>query len=271
MDVLDAMVSVSDRLYLLFNGLSGRSLLLDALIALPIDNDLVKGGPIGACFIYAWFAGASDSEMRRKRSILILTLLAAPLVLAITKTMGDNIVSPRPLVRSQAVWLLEDGRLAPSKRLEYRRPLLGDTRARDDALQRGDVQPNDLVSFPSDHSAFFTILSAGIALACLPAGLVAVLWSVVAIMASRIITGMHSPLDIAIGALIGLIVLLPVQVLGRRFARGVLDKATGLTIRHQALAAAMVFLAVFEVANALRNLQDLAGSASEVAHHYRGK
>ena len=268
--VLDSLVSVSDRLYLLLNGLSGRSLLLDTLIALPIDNDLVKGGPIGACFLYAWFAGASEREIRRKRSILLLTLFASLLVLAITKNMGDNVLSPRPLVRSQAVWLLEDGRLAPVKQLDYRRPLVGEAGDRDDSLRRGDVHPNDLVSFPSDHAAFFTILSVGIALAALPAGLVAIFWSIIAIMSSRIVTGMHSPLDIAVGALIGLVVLLPVQVVGRRFAGGVIDKASGLTIRHQALAAALVFLVVFELASALDNVRDLIASAGRIADHYGG-
>src|SRR3712207_6925952 len=48
--------------------------LVDTLVSLPLDNNLVKAGPIGACFVYAWWSGGDEAETRRRRSTLLVTV-----------------------------------------------------------------------------------------------------------------------------------------------------------------------------------------------------
>lgn len=263
MDLFALLTDLSDRLYLALNGLSGRSLMLDTLIALPLDNALVKGGPVGACFFYAWAADGSDESKKRRRSILLLTLAAAFLTIATTKTIGDNIFLPRPFVRSLPSWHLAETKLEASKTLAYRAPLTGSVADKFDSLKQGEVDDADLVSFPSDHGAFFAVLSLGILFASLPAGLIAALWTLGAIMATRVITGLHSPLDIALGLLIGATILALVQVIGRRFAGGITASVAQWTVRREALAASLAFLVIFEAANALDGIKALLQAASE--------
>ena len=64
---MDLIVRLSYWIYALLNGLAGRSWLLDTLITLPLDNNLVKAGPIGACFVYAWWSSRDEAEMAAAR------------------------------------------------------------------------------------------------------------------------------------------------------------------------------------------------------------
>jgi membrane-associated phospholipid phosphatase len=205
---MDSIVRLSDWLYLLLNGLAGRSWLLDTIVALPLDNALVKAGPIGACFVYAWWSGGDEADSRRRRSTLLVTIASLLFVMAATKTIADGIFLPRPFVHAQQAWHLEEGKLVETPRLAYREPLNGGASNRYRALARGEIEQNDLYSFPSDHAGFFVALALGIFLASRRAGALALGWTLAAILLPRIVTGMHSPLDIAVGAGIGALVLL---------------------------------------------------------------
>src|SRR5829696_7021392 len=152
---MELVIRLSDWLYLALNGLAGRWWLLDTLISLPLDNNLVKAGPIGACFVYAWWSGADGAETRRRRATLVVTVAALLFVMASTKTLADQFFQPRPFVHAQQAWHLEDGRLVESGKLAYRQPLSGEVRKRTDRLERGESDDNDLASFPSDHAGFF--------------------------------------------------------------------------------------------------------------------
>ena len=267
---MDAIVRLSDWLYLLLNGLAGRSWLLDTLISLPLDNNLVKAGPIGACFVYAWWSGGDEAETRRRRSTLLVTMASLLLAMAATKTIADHFFQPRPFVHAQQAWHLEEGKLVETPRLAYRQPLNGGVRNRYRALERGEIEQNDLGSFPSDHAGFFFALALGIFLASRRAGAVALAWTATAILLPRIVTGMHSPLDIAAGAGIGAVVLLALQFIARRATQWALEPLTGWTLRHEALAAAMLFFVAFESTNVLTNVRDLAGTGEAIVEHVSG-
>ncbi len=264
---MDLIVRLSDWLYLLLNGLAGRSWLLDTLISLPLDNNLVKAGPIGACFIYAWWSGGDEADTRRRRATLLVTVASLLFVLAATKTVADGIFQPRPLVHARQAWHLEDGKLVETDRLAYRQPLNGGVHNRYQALKRGEIERNDLGAFPSDHAGFFFGLSLGIFLASRRAGAVALAWTGAAILLPRIVTGMHSPLDIAAGAAIGAMVLLAIRFVARRIGRWALDPLAGWTLRHEALAAALVFFVAFESTNVLTDVRDLAGTGEAIVEH----
>jgi membrane-associated phospholipid phosphatase len=264
------IIQLSDWIYLALNGLLGRSWLLDTLISLPLDNNLVKAGPIGACFVYAWWSGADAADTRRRRATLLVTVASLILTMAATKTLADQFFQPRPFIHAQQAWHVEDGKLVETDKLAYRQPLNGNVRNRYEGLKRGEMELNDLGSFPSDHAGFFFALSLGIFLASRRSGAIALAWTGGAILLPRIITGMHSPLDIAAGAAIGAAVLLAAQWAARGARRRALDPLAGWTQRHEALAAAFLFFVAFESTNVLTNVRDLAGTGEAIVDHVAG-
>jgi membrane-associated phospholipid phosphatase len=267
---MDSVIRLSDWLYLLLNGLAGRSWLLDTIVSLPLDNNLVKAGPIGACFVYAWWSGANESDTRRRRATLLVTIASLLFVMASTKTIADGIFQPRPFVHARQAWHLDEGKLVETHKLAYREPLNGAARDRSRALDRGEIEQNDLGSFPSDHAGFFLALSLGIFLASRRAGAVALAWTGAAILLPRIVTGLHSPLDIVAGAGIGAAVLLGIQFVARRTQQWALEPLAGWTLRHEALAAALLFFVAFESTNVLTNVRELAGTGGEIVDHVAG-
>jgi membrane-associated phospholipid phosphatase len=264
-ELVDMLVHASNSAYGALNALSGQSWTFDTLVALPIDNPLVKAGPLGALFAYAWYAVTGADEKLRRRRVLLGTLLSLCVVLGITKGLGAEVFLPRPFVLSQNVYVVEDGALAPAERLDYSVPLAGGSRDRFESLQRGEAVDNDLVSFPSDHAGFYTAFALGILLACRMAGLLALAWTFGVILLSRIITGMHSPLDIVAGASIGAAALLAVQWAWARLPKRLGNAAGNLTISYEGLSSALLFLALFEVVSTLVNARALAESARDVA------
>ena len=267
---MDPIIRLSDWIYLVLNGLLGRSWLADTLVSLPLDNNLIKAGPVGACFVYAWWSGRDEAETRQRRATLLVTVGSLLLVMATTKALADQFFQPRPFVHAQQAWHLEDGRLVESGKLAYREPLNGNVRNRYQGLKRGEVEQNDLVSFPSDHAGFFFALALGIFLACRRAGAIALGWTVFAILLPRIVTGMHSPLDIVAGAGIGSAILLAAHFAARRTRKWALEPVAGWTLRHEALAAALVFFVAFESTNVLTNVRDLAGTGEDIFAHVAG-
>jgi undecaprenyl-diphosphatase len=257
------MVGVSDSLYLLINGLAGRSWLFDSLVTLAIDNNLVKAAPICAAFLLVWYQSGAEAAVRRRRGVLMVTLASLFVVLAVSKTTGDHIFLPRPFIQSERVYHVEDGKLVQTPPLAYRTPLAGSPQGRFDRLEAGEIEKNDLASFPSDHAAFFFALALGLFLASRAAGIFAIAWTLVVIAGSRIFTGTHTPLDIAGGIVIGGAILLAAQYVAARAVPRLLDRISGWTLRYPAVSAALIFLMMYEVGNSLDNLRDLA----RTAHH----
>ena len=246
------------------NSLVGRSWLIDSLIALALDNVLVKAGPIGACFLFAWYSrGGRDVAVRRR--ILIVTLLSLFLIAPLSKMLSESRLTPRPFVAAEQTYRLEDGRLTEQPRVAFRILQTGDVRARTEALEQGTLDGNDLATFPSDHAAFFIALALGILLACRAAGWIALGWTLVATLATRVAVGMHWPLDILAGAALGAAVLLVLQFAfaGRR-ARP-LAPLVGWSERFPGLTAALLFLLLLEAANTMQTAKRLLELGSALA------
>jgi membrane-associated phospholipid phosphatase len=238
------------------NGLVGRSWLLDSLIALALDNLLVKAGPVCACFFFAWYQRGGMAPAAR-RGILLVTLLSLFLIAPLTKSLSDSRLSPRPFVLAHPTYVLRDGQLVEQRRIDFRTIQTGDTQRRIEALREGRIEANDLGTFPSDHAAFFVALALGILLASRAAGTIALGWTLVVTLATRVAVGMHWPLDVAAGALIGAAVLLGLQFAfaGKR-ARW-LAPVTGWAERFPGLTAALLFLVLLEAANSMQTAKRL--------------
>ena len=267
---MNLLIAISDALYALINGLSGRSWLFDTLVALPMENPLVKAGPVAACFAFAWYKAGDEAAIRRRRSVLLITLLSLVAIVAVTRSLSNSIFIPRPFIQSQTLYELDQKALVEAPKRAHRVPLEGEYRDRYSAVTRGDIVPNDLGSFPSDHAGFYFALALGILLAHRGAGLLAIGWTLFVILFSRVATGMHSPLDIAAGAAIGAGLLLPLQFVFRRWGGVVLRPLSGWTLRYPGLSGAALFLILFEAASTLENARHAAGTFKDAAFRIAG-
>jgi membrane-associated phospholipid phosphatase len=258
---------LNDRLLLLINSVAGRSWLFDSTVAFFLDNDLAKAGVIGGCFLAAWYGGKSAASTTTRRKILITTLLAAVCVITTTKVLSKTIFLPRPEIQSQKIYRLEGDQLVEMKRMPVR-VMLDETSQKDyRALLSGEIETNDLGSFPSDHAGFFIAISLGIWLASRRLGLLALGWSVFVIMAAKMISGQHTPLDVAAGATVAIAELAVVQYVVRRKLGGWLDKLSELTIRYSAMSSAIVFLIAFEVSSTMIHIRAFLGLLVAMRRH----
>src|SRR5437762_5587710 len=156
------LTELNDQLLLRINSLAGRSWLFDSVVAFFQDNDLAKAGVIGCCFLAAWYGGKTSEGTNTRRKILITTLIAAVCVITTTKVLSRTIFLPRPEIQTQKLYRLEDDQLVEMKRMPVRTMLDDESQKDHRALLSGDLDSNDLGSFPSDHAGFFIAISLGI-------------------------------------------------------------------------------------------------------------
>ena len=258
---------LNDQLLLLINSVAGRSWLFDSIVAFFLDNDLAKAGVIGGCFLAAWYGGKSVDSTNTRRKILITTLIAAVFVITTTKVLSKTIFLPRPEIQSQKIYRLEGDQLVEMKRMPVRVMLDENSQKDYRALLSGEIETNDLGSFPSDHAGFFIAISLGIWLASRRLGLLALGWSVFVILAGKMISGQHTPLDVAAGATVAIAELAVVQYVVRKRLSGWLDKLTGLTLRYSAMSSAIVFLIAFEVSSTMIHIRAFLGLLAAMRRH----
>ena len=261
------LTDLNDQLLLLINSVAGRSWLFDNLVALILDNDLAKAGVIGCCFLAAWYGGQTRESTTRRRKILIATLVAAVCVITTTKVLSKTIFLPRPEIQSQKIYRLEGNQLVEMKRMPVR-ILLDETSQKEyRALVNGDVETNDLGSFPSDHAGFFIAIALGIWLASRRLGALALAWTVFVILAGKMISAQHTPLDIAAGAAVAMVELALVQYGMRTRLSGMLERLSGLTLRYSALSSAVVFLVAFEMSSTMIHIRAFLGLLAAMRRH----
>ena len=264
--VADRLISLNDQLLLAINSVAGRSWLFDSTVAFFLDNCAAKAGVVGCCFLAAWYGGKStDTNTRRK--ILIATLVAAVFVITTTKVLSKSIFLPRPEIQTQKIYRLEGDQLVEMKRMPVR-IMLDETSQKDHrALLSGEIETNDLGSFPSDHAGFFIAISLGIWLASRRLGLLAVGWTLFVILAAKMISGQHTPLDVAAGAAVAISELAMIQYVLRKRFNGWLDRLTGLTLRYSALSSALIFLVAFEVSSTMVHVRGFFGLLVAMRRH----
>ena len=258
---------LNDQLLLGINSIAGRSWLFDSIVAFFLDNDLAKAGVIGGCFLAAWYGGKTIECTSGRRKILIATLIAAVFVITTTKVLSKTVFLPRPEIQTQKIYRLEGDQLVEMKRMPVRTMLDDESQKDHRALLSGDIDPNDLGSFPSDHAGFFIAISLGIFLASRRLGLLALGWSILVILGGKMISGEHTPLDIAAGATVAIAELAFIQYVVRKGFRGWLDKLTGLTLRYSALSSAIVFLIAFEMSSTMIHIRAFLGFLAVMRRH----
>ena len=263
--------NVNIYVYHALNGLAGQSFVFDKLIGLGLNSNLVKAGVIGACFMFAWLTGDDTAKIAATRKILLITLVSSVFALAITKPLSKKVILPRPFIQSERSFHLEGDQLVETPRLEYNVPYDEESQKGFRGLKHGQVDENDLGSFPSDHAGFFMTIAMGIFIACRRAGRLAVLWTIFVPLAAKIILGQHFPLDILAGAGIGLLILLALQTFLGKWGNRVLDPIAEWTIKNSALSAALLFIVLFEVTSTLDDVRQVGKVGKDVAKHMLGR
>ena len=249
------------------NGMSGHSWLFDNVVSLTQENDLVKAGLIGCCFFAAWFSGKTNEDTRVRRKVLLTTVIAAVCVLAVTKTLSHAIFLPRPAIETQKIYHLSGDELVEMKRTQMRVPLDESSQKDHRDLISGDVNTNDLESFPSDHAGFFLAISLGIWLASRRIGLVALGWTVFVILAGKMIQAAHAPVDVLAGGTVAVAGITVFHLAARTRLGNLLDRVSGWTLRYSALSSAILFAVVFEISSTLFHVKQLVALAAAVRHH----
>jgi membrane-associated phospholipid phosphatase len=261
---------INEFLFHLFNGLAGRSWAFDSLASIIENNDLAKGGVIGACFIAAWYKFARESDKIQARRILIATLVASVVALAITKTLSHEFFYPRPYMLSQKLYHLEAGELVEFKTTAFNVPLDDTSQQIYGDFLQGRVILNHLGTFPSDNASFFIAICLGILLAYRSVGLLAMLWAIFGVLAVKIFSGKHFPLDILVGGAIAVVVFYFVKYAAEHPLRKPFTGLARWTIAHRALSGAVIFIVVFEIASTLRHLFPIIDFVSTVGRHLLG-
>lgn len=265
--VVGRLSELNDQLLLLVNSAAGRSWLFDTIVAFFLDNDLAKAGVIGGCFLAAWYGGKSTNSTNARRRILIATLMAAVVVITTTKVLSKTIFLPRPEIQTQKIYRLEGDQLVEMKRMPVR-IMLDETSQKDyRALLSGEVESNDLGSFPSDHAGFFIAISLGIWLASRRLGWLALGWTVLVILGGKVISAQHTPLDVAAGAAVAIVELSLIQYVLRKRFTGLLERLTNLTLRYSALSSAIIFLVAFEVSSTMVHIRAFLGLLAVMRRH----
>lgn len=261
------LIDLNNQLSVAINGLAGHSWIFDNLLGFFRYNDLAKAGVIGCCFLAAWYGAKSRRSTTERRKILITTLVAALLVIVTTKVLSHTIFLPRPDIQSQKIYRLDGDQLVLMKRLPVSVPLDETTQKDHRALLNGDVDTNDLGSFPSDHAGFFIAISLGIWLACRRLGWIALSWTVLVIIGGKIISGEHTVLDIGAGAAIAFVELSILQYAAKKPLAWLLDRVTPLTLRYSALSSALIFLVAFEMSSTLIHVRAFFGLLAAMRRH----
>src|SRR5438309_2087075 len=267
MSLAGRLADLNEQLTLLVNSVAGRSWLFDNVVAFFQDNDLAKAGVIGCCFLAAWYGGKSANSTNARRKILITTLVAAVCVITTTKVLSKTIFLPRPEIQSQKIYRLEGEQLVEMKRMPVRFMLDEESQKNYRALQSGDVETNDLGSFPSDHAGFFIAISLGIWLASRRLGLIALGWTILVILMGKMIGAQHTPLDIAAGAGVAIAEVSIIQYALRKRFSVWLDKLAGLTLSYSAWSSALVFAVAFEVSSTMIHVRAFLGLLAAMRRH----
>lgn len=167
-----------DAIVSFFNQFAQRCPMFDSIVVFVSNSDLMKGGVLIAGIWWGWFH-LNSRDPRTNRSYLLTALLGALVALTLARILAHTLpLRMRPI-------------LDPA--LHFRVP------------HGAPDQSNWTIwsSFPSDHASLFFALLTGIWLVSRRAGVIMLVYVLVAICFPRIYIGIHYPTDILGGLILG--------------------------------------------------------------------
>lgn len=236
--LFSAIGAWDQRIALWFNQFAGDAPALDRFVYNLADSAMLKGGLFMAFLWWQWF---QRDEMQQQRRQTILTSLAGAII-AIGIARVLQVVLPfreRPL-HNDALNLTPPVGLNP------------------DTLDGWS-------SFPSDHAVLFFALALAVWRLNRPLGLLAFLWSTIAICLPRVYMGYHYASDILVGAVVGILTMQVIFAIlrPRLLARPLLRWEAAHATSFYCLA----FLATLELAVLFQDVRQLATDSIGLVHH----
>jgi undecaprenyl-diphosphatase len=208
---------------------SGHWPLLDRLAVMLADNDLFEATPFVTVLVAFWYS----RPMRRRlsaRGEVIMGLLAAALAVIVSRLIQNRLPTVRP------IWHPVHGALFPAG-----------------AERLIDVSYH---SFPSDHASFLVPLVWTVWRLDARLGTVGAVW-LAFISLIRVYLGLHYPIDLVGGAIMGALATLAVRMtLGRTRERAVALIGSGER-RWPRLTAAAFFVVSFQFATLFVSLRNV--------------
>ncbi|GEO41527.1 undecaprenyl-diphosphatase [Skermanella aerolata] len=217
------------------NQFSNMNLTFDKTLYVIADNHLLKGGVIMGLLWWVWMRNGPN--------------FAAPGLHALRSIAGTLLA----IVVARAMQNLLPGRLRPMQEptLDFLQPF-------------GDHPPGivELSSFPSDHAVMFFALSTALFFAVRALGIAAYIWTTVVICFPRIYLGYHYPSDIIAGAVVGVLIMIPVMRMPLPSA--IPNLLARVQLRHTGLVFAGIFLLTLQMATMFENSRRLLAGAAQV-------
>jgi undecaprenyl-diphosphatase len=217
------------------NQFSNLDLTFDKTLYVIADNHLLKGGVIMGLLWWVWMRNGPN--------------FAAPGLHAL-RSIGGTLLA---IVVARAMQNLLPGRLRPMQEptLDFLQPF-------------GDHPPGivELSSFPSDHAVMFFALSTALFFAVRALGIAAYIWTTVVICFPRIYLGYHYPSDIIAGAVVGILIMIPVMRIPLPSA--IPNLLARVQLRHTGLVFAGIFLLTLQMATMFENSRRLLAGAAQV-------
>jgi undecaprenyl-diphosphatase len=236
--ILASVLDWDHAISLWLNGWAGDNAALDRFVYNLADSAMLKGGLFMAFLWWQWFR-RDDATVQRRQTILT-ALAGAIAAIGIARVLQITLpFRARPLHNPELILASPVG-----------------------------VNPETLdgwSSFPSDHAVLFFALAVAVWRLSQPLGLLAFLWSAVAICLPRVYLGYHYVTDILAGAVVGMVTMhlafaiLRPQLLARPLLRW--------EARHATSFYCLAFLATLELAVLFQDVRQLASDSLGLVYH----
>ncbi len=170
------MNSLDTLLLEYINSFSRVSGSFDSFVFFIAGNHLIKGAVILLLFWWLWFLQDEGEKIRREK--LISTILASFIAMMTGRVLALTLPFKLRPIHDESTEFLLPYSMSPG------------------AL-------NGWSSFPSDHAVLFFCLSTGLFFVNKKVGIVAIVYTAVIVGLPRVYLGLHYPIDIVVGAIIG--------------------------------------------------------------------
>jgi undecaprenyl-diphosphatase len=210
-----------------FNQFSQQSELLDKAVFFISGCQLLKGGVLVAIFWWAWF---EKTDLIKKRDQIISAMISSFMAMLAARILASALpFRQRPI---------QDGSLL------FLRP-----------LGMGKTTIEEWSSFPSDHAVLFFALSQGIYFVSWKAGIFAFVYTVMVIALPRIYLGLHYPIDIFAGAVLGITMVM----IGNKFLTQSkpLKRITNFSSSNPEMFYPLFFLLTYQIADMFEDTRHL--------------
>lgn len=221
----------------LLNQFARRSWAFDQAVAFLSVNHLLKGGVLMAVLWWAWFVRPDARGGDSPRVRVLVTLASCMVAMAIVRLLLKVLpFRDRPLHEESLSFVLPHG------------------------VATGAL--DGLSSFPSDHATLFFALATGLFFVSVRLGAAALAYVSLAIALPRIYLGLHYLSDIAVGALIGVVVTLA----GHRLLaqRPWMQRVAGTADTHPQYFYPLMFLLTYQIADLFEPVRDLLGGLAKL-------